>query len=59
MTEAAVAAREVPTGVFASSAEAGADTVARGYRYIVAGSHLTVLASGARQSSSLLPPAHW
>jgi hypothetical protein len=41
-------------GIFAGSAEAAADAVARGYRYIVAGSDLTMLAGGARQFSGLL-----
>ncbi|WP_369046788.1 hypothetical protein [Sinomonas sp. P10A9] len=55
--EAAAAARGVPMGIFAGSAEAAADAVARGYRYIVAGSDLTMVAGGARQFSSLLQPS--
>ncbi|BCT75259.1 aldolase [Sinomonas cyclohexanicum] len=55
--EAAAAARGVPMGIFAGSAEAAADAVARGYRYIVAGSDLTMLAGGARQFSGLLQAA--
>ena len=50
--EAAAAARGVPRGIFAGSPEAADDAVARGYRYIVAGSDLTMLAGGARQFGS-------
>ncbi len=52
--EAAAARHEVPMGIFAGSPEAAADAAARGYRYIVVGSDLTMLASGAKQYSSLL-----
>lgn len=57
--EAAAWAHGALMGIFASSAEAltDADAVARGYRYIVAGSDLTMLAGGAKQFSGLLQPA--
>lgn len=55
--EAAGARHGVPMGIFAGSPEAAADAAARGYRYIVAGSDLTMLSGGAREFSSLLQPA--
>ncbi|WP_422933021.1 HpcH/HpaI aldolase family protein [Sinomonas sp. P47F7] len=55
--EAAAAAHGVPMGIFAGSPEAAAEAAARGYRYIVAGSDLTMLATGARQYATILQPA--
>ncbi|WP_433876243.1 hypothetical protein [Sinomonas atrocyanea] len=52
--EASAAPRRVPMGIFAGSTEAAADAVARGCRYIVAGSDLAMLAGAARQFSGLL-----
>jgi hypothetical protein len=46
--EAAAAAHGTPLGIFAGSPEAAADALARGYRYIVTGSDLAMLATGAR-----------
>lgn len=46
--EAAAARAGVPMGIFAGSADAVADARARDYRFIVAGSDLTMLLAGAR-----------
>lgn len=46
--EAAARRHDVPMGIFAGSAQAAAAAVSRGYRYIVSGSDLTMLADGAR-----------
>lgn len=45
--EAAAERANVPMGIFAGSAEAAAAARAKGYRYIVAGSDLTMLSTGA------------
>lgn len=55
--EAAAAAHGVPMGIFAGSPEAAADASGRGYRYIVAGSDLNMIAAGARQFAAIPQPA--
>lgn len=50
--EAAAAKVGTPMGIFAASADAVAAARAKGYRYIVAGSDLTMLSAGARATLS-------
>lgn len=45
--EAAAARADVPMGILTATAEATAAARAKGYRYIVAGSDLTMLMTGA------------
>jgi 2-keto-3-deoxy-L-rhamnonate aldolase RhmA len=45
--EAAAGRHDVPMGIFAGSAESAETARAKGYRYIVVGSDLTMLSAGA------------
>ncbi|RAN76310.1 hypothetical protein B5P43_23595 [Bacillus sp. SRB_336] len=52
--EVAAARHGVPMGIFAGSPQAAAAAVENGYRYIVAGSDLTMLAGGAKEFEAVL-----
>jgi 4-hydroxy-2-oxoheptanedioate aldolase len=52
--EVAAARHGVPMGIFAGSPQAAAAAVKKGYRYIVAGSDLTMLAGGAKEFGAVL-----